>query len=58
MDGSVLCSLSAIIKLMGIETISFILVVTLAVGIALILAVRVYQISQRDKKAFDYNPWA
>jgi len=43
---------------MGIETISFILVVTLAVGIALILAVRVYQISQRDKKAFDYNPWA
>ena len=57
MDGSVLCSLSAIIGLMEIETIFFILVAVFVAGIAMISAARVYQIRQRDKKAFNYNPW-
>jgi len=42
---------------MEIETIFFLSVVIISAGIGLTVAVRVYRAHQRQKKAFNYNPW-
>jgi len=42
---------------METETIFFLSILFLLAGVGLLSMIRAYRLRQRNKKAFDFNPW-